>query len=98
MQRCLGCMREFGEEFDVCPHCGYIVGTGAASKNYLEPGTVLQSRYTLGKVLGQGGFGITYIGWDIAWGDYFIPDLELPEEPRPHQQMGTDAPGVSESA
>ncbi|MDD6061621.1 MAG: serine/threonine protein kinase, partial [Oscillospiraceae bacterium] len=64
MQRCLGCMREFGEEFDVCPHCGYIVGTGAASKNYLEPGTVLQSRYTLGKVLGQGGFGITYIAWD----------------------------------
>ena len=64
MQRCLGCMREFGEEFDVCPHCGYIVGTGAASKNYLEPGTVLQNRYTLGKVLGQGGFGITYIAWD----------------------------------
>ena len=57
-------MREFGEEFDVCPHCGYIVGTQAASKNHLAPGTVLQERYTLGKVLGQGGFGITYIAWD----------------------------------
>ena len=64
MQRCLGCMREFGDEFDVCPHCGYLVGTEAASKNHLAPGTVLQNRYTLGKVLGQGGFGITYIAWD----------------------------------
>ncbi len=64
MHRCLGCMREFGEEYDVCPHCGYIVGTEAASKNHLAPGTVLQDRYTLGKALGQGGFGITYIAWD----------------------------------
>ena len=64
MQRCLGCMREFGDAFDVCPHCGYIVGTEAASKNHLAPGTVLQDRYTLGKALGQGGFGITYIAWD----------------------------------
>ncbi len=38
MRRCLGCMREFGDAFDVCPHCGYIVGTGAASKNHLPPG------------------------------------------------------------
>ncbi|MBR5620495.1 MAG: D-alanyl-D-alanine carboxypeptidase family protein [Clostridia bacterium] len=64
MHRCLGCMREFGEEYDVCPHCGYIVGTEAASKNHLAPGTVLQDRYILGKALGQGGFGITYIAWD----------------------------------
>ena len=68
MQRCLGCMREFGDEFDVCPHCGYLVGTEAVSKNHLAPGTVLQNRYTLGKVLGQGGFGITYIAWDAKIG------------------------------
>ena len=64
MQRCLGCMRVFRDEFEVCPHCGYIVGAEAAAKNQLPPGTVLQNHYILGKVLGQGGFGITYIAWD----------------------------------
>ena len=64
MQRCLGCMQTFDNAFDICPHCGYVTGTKAASKMHLEPGTTLQNRYTLGRVLGQGGFGITYIAWD----------------------------------
>ncbi len=64
MRRCLGCMREYSEEFDLCPHCGYIFGSGAESGNQLPPGTLLRERYLLGKVLGQGGFGITYIAWD----------------------------------
>ena len=27
MRRCLGCMREYKEEYQVCPYCGYEVGT-----------------------------------------------------------------------
>ncbi len=37
-----------------------------ASASYtLPPGSILQGKYLVGKVLGQGGFGITYIGMDL---------------------------------
>ena len=58
MKRCDSCFREY--EGAVCPHCG-----GAQNAPHqLQPGTLLQGRYKLGRVLGQGGFGITYLGWD----------------------------------
>lgn len=64
VQLCLGCMKQFGKEFDVCPHCGFIVGTKPKFKDHLVPGTRLYGRYILGKVLGHGGFGVTYLAWD----------------------------------
>ncbi len=33
---------------------------------YLPVNTVLQKRYRINSVLGQGGFGITYSGWDVT--------------------------------
>ena len=57
-------MELFGDEFEICPHCGYIVGTQAEEAIHMEPGTLLHDRYIVGKVLGYGGFGVTYIGWD----------------------------------
>ncbi len=63
-RRCLGCMELFGDEFEICPHCGYIVGTDAVEAIHMEPGTLLYNRYIIGKVLGYGGFGVTYLGWD----------------------------------
>lgn len=35
------------------------------SPSWLPQGYVVGSRYVLGRILGQGGFGITYLGWDI---------------------------------
>lgn len=63
--RCMGCMESFSEEFEVCPECGYVIGTAAKASYCLKPGTLLCENYILGKVIGQGGFGITYIGWDL---------------------------------
>lgn len=62
--RCLGCMERY-EAFDsICPHCGYVNGTPPSEQYHLVPGTILHNKYLLGRVLGYGGFGVTYIAWD----------------------------------
>jgi len=61
---CLGCMEDKGLEA-TCPNCGWLGGTQAESPLHLPPGTVLVEKYLLGRVLGQGGFGITYLAWDL---------------------------------
>lgn len=63
-KQCLGCFRSYGKEFTVCPHCGYVENTPVEEPLHMEPGSILRERYTIGKVLGFGGFGVTYIGWD----------------------------------
>lgn len=63
-KRCMGCMELYGDEFEICPHCGYVEGTKTEEAIHMEPGTLLYDRYIVGKVLGFGGFGVTYIGWD----------------------------------
>ena len=64
MKLCMGCMSMIGDHIKVCPVCGYSEDTPAAEAYFLPAGTVLSGRYILGRVLGSGGFGITYIGYD----------------------------------
>jgi len=53
-------------EGNTCPHCGHNMEEEMSIPvHVLRPGTVLQKRYLLGLPLGQGGFGITYIGRDL---------------------------------
>lgn len=49
-----------------CSHCGYDPGANPSQAYVLRPGTIVRGKYILGAPLGQGGFGITYIGWDLA--------------------------------
>ena len=64
LSKCLGCMNPFRGY--PCPVCGYDPQKGREAEYALPPGTILAGKYLVGRVLGQGGFGITYIGLDIA--------------------------------
>ena len=80
MRYCYNCFQSMADGAAVCPSCGYKAS--AQTDKYpmaLPPGTVLNGRYILGRVLGQGGFGITYVAQDhktgslVAVKEYF-PD------------------------
>ena len=48
-----------------CPVCGLTQGAYTPAPHHLPLGTVLAGRYLVGRALGEGGFGITYIGCDL---------------------------------
>ena len=61
---CEFCFEEVPERTKNCPHCNgehNIINYPTA----LPEGTILVGRYSVGKVLGKGGFGITYLCYDL---------------------------------
>lgn len=48
-----------------CPGCGMDPATYQPASHHFPPGRLLHDRYLVGQVLGEGGFGITYLGIDV---------------------------------
>ncbi len=65
-QYCPYCCLEKGRSGG-CEFCGAEAdGREVESHHlYLSPGTILDNKYLIGRVLGHGGFGITYLGLDL---------------------------------
>lgn len=62
---CMGCMKELDDPSKPCPHCGFWLPKYQKPANSLPPMEILNGKYLVGKVIGLGGFGITYIGWNL---------------------------------
>lgn len=61
---CINCMREKADD-GVCPFCGFDESKYEPSPHHLPPRSILGGKCLIGRVLGEGGFGITYMGWDL---------------------------------
>lgn len=56
----------FGEiESEPCRFCGFEKSGAHEEVGVLAAGSVLLGKYIVGKVIGKGGFGITYLAYDI---------------------------------
>lgn len=62
-KRCANCFSEIRTE--PCPKCGYSKNTAAADAGALPRGARLAEKYIVGGVIGRGGFGITYLAFDV---------------------------------
>ncbi len=49
----------------VCPKCGLSHSTYRPEVGLLMPGTDLLGKYIIGRVLGRGGFGVTYLAYSL---------------------------------
>ena len=65
---CINCMKEIPDGTSVCPHCGFDLQGYTPMTSALPPYTILYGRYLIGRVLGAGGFGITYLALDLVLG------------------------------
>ncbi len=76
---CLGCMEPY-ESGPVCPHCGYRQDAPPRDVYCMTPGTVVKNRYLVGRSIGSGGFGVTYIAYDQKFGRKVAIKEYLPAE------------------
>jgi serine/threonine protein kinase len=61
----MGCFAELAAPASPCPYCGFHEGQMGSEPHQLRYRTILNGKYLVGKVLGEGGFGITYLGWNL---------------------------------
>ena len=62
---CMNCMTGKLNEAGVCMDCNADNKKIQTTSRHLPLRTILNGKYLIGKVLGEGGFGITYIGYDL---------------------------------
>lgn len=76
---CEYCFAEIEKE--PCPECGFNKASYVCDPTLLPLGSVLEDRYVIGRCIGKGGFGITYLAYDkkleykVAVKEYYPSNL-----------------------
>ena len=91
INRCLGCMNELEAGTRYCPACGFDNQNTEQAPYALRCNSILHGRYLVGKVLGKGGFGITYIGLDLTLEIKVAIKEYFPMGEATREQSGTSA-------
>lgn len=95
-QFCPYCMKELSVPVQTCPSCGCDINA-EIPQHHLPAGTVLKSKnghtFLFGMVKGEGGFGMTYIGKELASGRLAAVKEYFPFRCQPYRLPdGTVAP------
>lgn len=80
MKLCMGCMESIEDRVTTCPHCGYDETTLRQESYYLAPGTIVGGKYIVGRVLGYGGYTVTYLGMDAELNRKIMVKEYLPSD------------------
>lgn len=81
---CLGCMSYLENPNAPCPNCGWLRNMKNAVSQ-LQPGYTLTNenqteKYIIGRALGQGGFGISYLAWNTNHGERVVVKEYFPSQ------------------
>jgi len=61
---CYRCMAPLDNEVESCPKCKGAIPYIPSDPKDIAPGTLLHSRFLIGRSIGRGGFGATYLAYD----------------------------------
>lgn len=91
MEYCPCCMERLPAGAGICPACGAPTDQKNAV-HQLPVGTILQSpngnSYLIGRIKGEGGFGITYVGRDLGAGGMVAVKEYFPVRCQPQRGAG----------
>lgn len=90
---CKKCHKEIGNATE-CPYCGSIV-LMEPLPHHLPVGTLIGGRFSIEGVLGEGGFGITYLTRDSKLGSFFAIKEYYPRGISYRDNTGTNEVYVS---
>ena len=75
---------------NICGGCGFDINSYEEKEHLIKPCSTLKDKYVIGKVIGEGGFGVTYKGWDTILQTYVAIKEYFPQFLSHRVADGTD--------